>query len=155
MLNPKTKRVIVIVITIVLAAVWEVPTRGSVPKIISIQTGASSQQNVKSLRELIAKLKSRGKKVGRKEKVEHPFLSVKGQIISVDDRDVQVFEYRSIRAAELDAKKITDTRSTSLAMWIAPPHFFRSGRLIVLYVGEAPSMLETLTDLLGPQFAGK
>ena len=79
---------------------------------------------------------------------------MKGQIISVDDQDVQVFEYRSIRAAELDAKKITDTRSTSLAMWIAPPHFFTSGRLIVLYVGEVPSMLETLTELLGPQFAG-
>jgi hypothetical protein len=79
---------------------------------------------------------------------------VKGQIIGVDDQDVQVFEYRSVRAAELDAKKISETRSTSLAMWIAPPHFFRSGRLIVLYVGEAPSILEMLSDLLGPQFAG-
>lgn len=153
-LNPKTKRVIVIVSTIALAAVWDAPTRGSVPKSITVQTAASSQPNVKNLQELIAGLKRRGKKLGRKEKVEQPFLSVKGQIISVDDQEVQVFEYRNVLAAELDKKKINDTRATSMAMWIAPPHFFWSGRLIVLYVGEAPSMLATLTELLGPQFAG-
>lgn len=154
MLNRKTKRVIVTVNTVVLATVGDAPTRGSVPKTITIQTAASSQPNVRTLRELIARLKGRGKKVGRKEKVEQPFLSVKGQIISVDDQEVQVFEYRNVLAAELDKKKINDTRATSMAMWIAPPHFFWSGRLIVLYVGEAPSMLATLTELLGPQFAG-
>jgi hypothetical protein len=40
-------------------------------------------------------------------------------------------------------------------MWIAPPHFFKSGRLIVLYIGEAPAVLEALADTLGPQFPGK
>ena len=155
MRNRKTKRVIVTVITIVLAAVWGAPTRSSVPKTITIQTAASSQPNIRNLRELIARLKGRGKKVRRKEKVEQPFLSVKGQIISVDDQDVQVFEYRNVPAAELDKKKINDTRATSMAMWIAPPHFFQSGRLIVLYVGETARVLDELADLLGPQFAGK
>lgn len=154
MLNPNTRRVIVTVITIVLAAVWDAPTRGLVPKTITIQTAAPSQPNVRSLRELIARLKGRGKKVGRKEKVEQPFLSVKGRIISVDDQDVQVFGYRNALAAERDKKKINDTRATSMAMWIAPPHFFQSGRLIVLYVGENSSVLKALADLLGPEFAG-
>ena len=107
-------------ITVAVATVGDAPARGSVHKTITIQTAASLQPNVRSLREVSARLKGRGKKVGRKEKVEQPFLSVKGQIISVDDQDIQVFEYRGIRAAELEAKKITDTRSTSLARWIAP-----------------------------------
>jgi hypothetical protein len=40
-------------------------------------------------------------------------------------------------------------------MWIAPPHFFKSGRLILLYIGEAPAVLEALADTLEPQFRGK
>jgi hypothetical protein len=36
-----------------------------------------------------------------------------------------------------------------------PPHFFKSGRLIVLYVGEESSVLKALEAMLGPQFAGR
>ena len=92
------------------------------------------------------------------ERVEQPFLFVKGQIIRIDEQDVQVFEYRTTHAAELDANKIDRTGSsttTSMPMWIAPPHFFKTGRLIVLYVGEDQSVLQALVDILGPQFAGK
>jgi len=83
---------------------------------------------------------------------------VKGQIITIGDQDVQVFEYRTVKAAELDARKVSSTGSstvTSMPMWIAPPHFFKSGRLIVLYVGEKVSVLKALKDALGPQFAGR
>lgn len=38
--------------------------------------------------------------------------------------------------------------------WIAPPHFFLSGRIIVLYVGVDPRVHTLLTTLLGEQFAG-
>ena len=41
-----------------------------------------------------------------------------------------------------------------MPMWIAPPHFFKSGRLIVLYIGEEPRLLQGLAHILGPQFAG-
>jgi len=119
---------------------------------------ASSTPRVKNLRELINKLKTGDERVARKGKVEQPFFSVKGQIITIGDQDVQVFEYRSLKAAELDASKISSTGSsagTSMPMWIAPPHFFKNGRLIVLYVGEKPSVLKALEDVLGPQFAGK
>ncbi len=39
--------------------------------------------------------------------------------------------------------------------WVAPPHFFRQGRVLVLYTGTDPAVLTLLTDLLGPQFAGR
>ena len=155
MLNRTTKALIVTAITVALVGIQDVPSRGSPAETITLQTTASSKPPVKTFRELVARLQRSGKKVRRKEGVEQPFLSVRGQILRVDHQDVQVFEYRSVRSAELDAQKITDTRATSLAMWIAPPHFFRSGRLIVLYVGEDSSVLEALTELLGPQLAGK
>ena len=122
-----------------------------------IQTTASSAPKVKNLSELVNKLKNGGERVVRKGKVDQPFFSVKGRIITFGDQDVQVFEYRTIKAAELDASKISGTGSsvsTSMPMWIAPPHFFKNGRLIVLYVGEKPSVLQALEDALGPQFAG-
>jgi len=123
-----------------------------------IQRTASSTLRVKNLRELINKLKTGDARVARKGKVEQPFFSVKGQIIVIGDQDVQVFEYRSLKAAELDASKVSNTGSSagmSMPMWIAPPHFFKNGRLIVLYVGEKPSVLKALEDALGPQFAGR
>ena len=64
---------------------------------------------------------------------------------------MQVFEYKSTRAAALDANKISSARSTTMAMWIASPHFFNAGRLIVLYVGADSSVLKVLADLLGPE----
>ena len=42
-----------------------------------------------------------------------------------------------------------------MPMWIGPPHFFKSDKLIVLYVGEKASMLRALEDALGPRLAGK
>jgi hypothetical protein len=38
--------------------------------------------------------------------------------------------------------------------WIATPHFFSSGRLLVLYVGDNNEILSMLEQLLGPQFTG-
>jgi len=34
------------------------------------------------------------------------------------------------------------------------PHFFRKERVLVLYTGEDKAVLNLLTHLLGPQFAG-
>lgn len=39
--------------------------------------------------------------------------------------------------------------------WAAPPHFFRKERAFVLFLGDDPAMLDLLTQLLGPQFAGR
>lgn len=121
-----------------------------------VSPGAS--RPITNLAQLISRLRSRGHKVTRKERVEQPFLSVKGRIIKLDDQDVQVFEYRTTHEAQLDASKISPTGSaaaTSMPLWVAPPHFFKTGRLIVLYVGEDQSILDALKDILGPQFAGK
>ena len=71
--------------------------------------------------------------------------------------EVQSFEYADPAAATADASQIEPDGNlrTVMITWIAPPHFFRQERLIVLYVGEDPAVVALLTDLLGPQFAGQ
>jgi hypothetical protein len=155
MLNSKRRAVIMSGISIALVFVSETWIRTSACRTSAIQTTSAVKPALRNLTQLINALKTRGKKVRRKGRVEQPFLTVKGQIITIDGEDVQVFEYRTARAAEVDAQNVSGAGSTSIAMWIAPPHFFKSGRLIVLYVGEAPSVLKALADTLGPQFGGK
>jgi len=42
-----------------------------------------------------------------------------------------------------------------MVTWVTPPHFFKSETAIVLYVGDSPKVIEALTSVLGPQFAGR
>jgi hypothetical protein len=159
MADRKMRLIITIAVMFAFASKFELLGAARTPRgTITVQTKTSPNRDVKYLGQLIKRLKAGGEKVGRKGRVEQPFFSVKGQIITIGHQDVQVFEYRSVKAAELDARKVSSTGSsagTSMPMWIAPPHFFKSARLIVLYVGEEPSVLKALEAALGPQFAGK
>jgi hypothetical protein len=83
---------------------------------------------------------------------------VAGQIIGVNGEDVQVFEYADSAAADADAALITpDAGSIGMNMmtWMATPHAYRAGKLIVLYVGDNPAITTLLESLLGAQFAGR
>ena len=62
----------------------------------------------------------------------------------------------ALQAAEADAAQIGPDGNprTTMVTWIAPPHFFRADRLIVLYIGDDPTVVDLLTALLGPPFAG-
>jgi hypothetical protein len=72
--------------------------------------------------------------------------------------DVQLFEYGSAADAETDAHQIradgSGTATTSVD-WVAPPHFYLKGRVMVIYVGSDPAVVTLLGSLLGPQFAGR
>ena len=39
--------------------------------------------------------------------------------------------------------------------WIGPPHWYRAGRVLVLYLGDHAPTLRVLTRVLGRQFAGR
>ena len=89
--------------------------------------------------------------------VSQPFFSAKGRAISVNGENVQVFVYASQGTAEAEAKRVSPDGAsvgTSMMSWMAPPHFYRKGNLIVLYVGRDEAVLRALTTVLGPQFAG-
>jgi len=107
---------------------------------------------------LVDNLRATGATVNLVGEVEQPFFSVKGFVIKVNDDDVQAFEYSDANAAENEAKSISPDGSsvgTSMPFWVAPPHFYKVEKLIVLYVGENEDTLGILDSVLGPQFAGR
>jgi hypothetical protein len=71
--------------------------------------------------------------------------------------DVQVYEYADPAAAASDAGQILPdgNHPTAMITWVGPPHFFLAGRAIVLYVGADQAAIGLMTDLIGPQFAGR
>ena len=91
------------------------------------------------------------------EVVKQPFFSVAGTIILVNGERVQLLDYGDADDPEAAAHISPDGSSigTTTVSWVAPPHFFRTETAIVLYVGENPKVMEALTSVLGPQFAGR
>ena len=115
------------------------------------------QQIVSDYDGLIEDLKSTGASVEIGESISQPFFTPQGQVIKLNNEDVQVFEYVSQEAALPEAMKVSADGSsvgTTMITWIDSPHFYQSGKIIVLYVGDSPEVIELLTGLLGPQFAG-
>jgi hypothetical protein len=107
---------------------------------------------------LVAALEAAGATVELGEPVTQEFFAVEGQIIKVNGQDVQVFEYDSPEAMQSDAALVSPdggTIGTSSVMWMDAPHFYKSGKIIVLYVGSDEVTVSLLDQTLGPQFAGQ
>ena len=107
---------------------------------------------------LVDHLRAAGATVMPTGTVTQPFFSVTGPVITVNGEQVQVYEYPNDDGASADAARISpDGGSVGNTMvdWIAPPHFYRGGRLIVLYVGTNTPVMRILETILGPQFAGR
>ncbi len=122
-------------------------------RLLRVKPPAASQLDA-----LIRKLRAAGATVTKAGKVSQPFFSAAGRLLYVNDTEVQVFEYRTTQKANADASKVSPQGSpvsTSMITWVAPPHFFRSGRLIILYIGNEPRVLKVLKASVGVQFAGK
>lgn len=89
-----------------------------------------------------------------------------GHQLNVNDAPMAVYEYGTAIAAQLDAARVSSDGSTFrggfwpfgghavTVDWIAPPHHYRRGRMIVTYIGSDVAITRLLTSVLGPQFAG-
>jgi hypothetical protein len=113
---------------------------------------------------LIAALAQQGVTAVPKEQMprESHCLSVGALRLAANEENLYVFEYESVAAADRDAAAISpdgDTisgadRACSI-LWIGPPRFYKSDRLIVLYVGTNQPLIRTLDGLLGRPFASR
>jgi hypothetical protein len=107
---------------------------------------------------LIAGLQSAGAAVEIGDPVIQDFFTPEGNIIKVNGQDVQVFEYKNAEAMENEASQVAPdggSVGTSMMMWMAPPHFYKAGRILVLYIGTDTTVLDLLDNVLGAQFAGR
>lgn len=95
--------------------------------------------------------------VEREGEVEQPFFSVKAKVILLYGDPVQIFEYPSSARADAEAALVSTngrTVGTAKPHWIAPPHFYKKDKLLVLYLGRNEKVLQALEARLGRQFAG-
>lgn len=107
---------------------------------------------------LTTALQNAGASVEAGESVSQDFFTPEGSILQVNGADVQVFEYESMQAMEEEASQVSPDGSsigTSMVMWMDAPHFYKTGKIIALYVGSDETVLDLLEGVLGPQFAGR
>jgi hypothetical protein len=82
--------------------------------------------------------------------------------LKVNNHDVWIYEFSDGVSARIqasmisrDGSQINSFRGAGASIdWIAPSHFFESGKLIVFYVGNDLPTINLLSSTLGPQFAG-
>ncbi len=106
----------------------------------------------------IVQLTAEGVAVKETGELMQPFFSITGKTIKADEQDIQIFEYAHGGAMAEDAGDVSPdgfSIGTTMLSWIDSPHFYKSGRIIVIYIGSDADMIKTLEDILGPQFAGR
>ena len=124
--------------------------------------GASADAgSVHDVASLAVRLRAQGATVEMAGTIKHPFLAVPGQILSVNGSDIEVYQYTNAQALAADTRDIGPDGCIGtvgggmLDPWTAPPHFFKSESLMVIYLGSDTKMLQLLTHVMGKQFAGK
>ncbi len=110
---------------------------------------------------LIGNLRTSGATVERSGVATQPFFAVSGARLRVDGEQVEAYAFATAEEAaaaasgvSADGSQITGSGVVTNILWVASPHFFHKLRLIVLYVGDAPEVLQLLEKTLGQQFAG-
>lgn len=102
--------------------------------------------------DLVDGLRAAGATVEPAGEVEQAFFSVKGQIIQVNGADVQVFEYSDEAARQAESELISSDGTsigTTMVTWVDQPNFWAKGRVIVLYLGKDPTIIDSLSGILG------
>jgi hypothetical protein len=142
----------------VLVAAGSTADGGSLPLSSQPQQSKASAGPLMNYASLIDNLRTAGVSAESEGEVDQPFFSVEGRIIKVSGEDVQVFQYGDAAAADAQAALVSPDGSsvgTSKLHWVDPPHFYKKGKLLVLYVGGNAKALKALEAVLGRQFAGK
>ncbi len=94
---------------------------------------------------------------------QQPIFSGTGKRIEVNSENVSLLEYDDETMVEAEAKFISPDGSTYTSenwtmianiSWVAPPHFYKAGKIIVLYIGTNQAIIDLLENLIGPPFAG-
>ena len=130
----------------------------STPTPASPTTEPSVAPNVEDQASLLFGLQSAGATAELGDTVIQDFFTPEGSIVTVNGADIQVFEYENAEAMESEASQVAPdggSVGTSMMMWVEAPHFYKSGRIIVLYIGSDTATLDLLQSVMGSQFAGQ
>lgn len=119
---------------------------------------SSDSSGAQDLASLVKAMENGGATVESGEPVTQTFFTPEGQTLKVNGADLQIFEYESADAMQKEAAQVAPdggSVGTSMMMWIDAPHFYKAGRIIVLYLGSDKAVLDLLDKVMGTQFAGQ
>ncbi len=119
---------------------------------------SSDTVDVTDYSNFVVQLTAEGVAVEETGELVQPFFSITGKTIKADGQDIQIFEYAHGGAMAEDAALVSPdgfSIGTTMLNWIDTPHFYKSGRIIVIYIGGNPDIINSLEDIVGPQFAGR
>ncbi len=89
---------------------------------------------------------------------QSPFPNATGYTLSVNGQTVQVYEYADEAAASADVGSVSRDGSTignQTVSWVGMPHFYHTGNVILLYLGNNRAIMNPLEEIAGPAFAGR
>ena len=119
---------------------------------------AGTQPGSVSARTLLSALHASGLEPRQVDRITPAFFTVPATVYQIRDGVLQVYEFPNEERAAREAETVSADGSsvgTSKVLWMAPPHFFRAGALLVLYLGSDEQVLDILRAKIGSQFAGQ
>ena len=107
---------------------------------------------------LVSKLQSQGAQVAVQGTLDEPFFSAPSHAVMVNGQQVIVVEYSTPLQRWNDARQVSHdgkTIGSAFVSWVGSAHFYQSGRIIAVFIGDDPALKSLLASILGPQFAGE
>jgi hypothetical protein len=94
--------------------------------------------------------------------VEQHFLPAIRKQVQLGNEALDIYIFRNKKTMETESKFISsdgygyDNGYKGVCVsWVAKPHFFKKGNIIVQYIGGNEKIISDLKAILGEQFAGK
>jgi len=114
------------------------------------QTGSGDADVPQDLDEVIRVLLETGATAQLADPVESDVLSAPGQIVHINNEEVEFYTYESAEAAAAEAPLVADLTNPEGA-----PQFYRLGNMLIRYVGVNDVVRDLLENVLGAQPAGE
>jgi hypothetical protein len=139
------------------------PAERSSPSTTAAPPTTPSGQPVTDYSSFTHALVSAGFTVRDGERTENDMLfTVDRRAVLIDGVSVSTYEYPTNQALDEARSSIgrdsysvpTSTNGTAHVEWVATPHFYGAGTLLVLYVGDDQGTLDALRNVLGRPYAG-
>jgi hypothetical protein len=136
-----------------------------VPIIAVVATATLNPKPVTDYTILLTYLRDSGASIVEEGAIQEPFFDIESRRVTVNDSTIEVYEYANVEAMETEATCVSpegcsfrkgkgDIAEVCFVDWIATPHFYKAGRIIVFYCGDNDSIISLLENALGKQFAG-
>ncbi len=107
--------------------------------------------------QLAIKLSQAGLETEAAETIDQVFVPVQGMIMKVNGKAVQVYEFAGAAEAQQFSKSVSKDGTVigkAIVGWTEPPHFYMSGSVVVIYIGNDAAVKAGLESAMGKQFAG-